>query len=172
LQSTASYDWSVSFTVEVSLATTDVFSAEALSAEINTELSSSKFLSDVMTDLGVVVTAVTVSSDVVVTTPAPTLVSTADEDSTSSVKSAGLSWWGILLIALGGSLFVACSAAAAVIVIRRGSYISCTSCAFLFSGGSNFKRFRLDNDDELNPLGEEYPTTFSGGSVLSHHNEL
>jgi len=172
LQSTASYDWSVIFTVEVSLATTDASSAEDLSAEIDTELSSSNFQSNVMTDLGVVVTAVSVSSDAVDTTPAPTPtftpVPTADTDS-ASLKAAGLSWWAILLIAVGGSLFVACSAAAVIIITRRGSSVSCRS---LFSGGSNFRKFVSDNDEELNPLGEQYPTTFSGGSVVSQHNEF
>jgi len=169
LQSVTSYDWSVSFTVEVSLATTDVFSAEALSAEINTELSSSTFQSNVMTDLGVVVTAVSASSDVVVTTPAPTPISTADEDSSSSVKAAGLSWWGILLIAVGGLLFVACSAAAVVLITRRSSNVSCGS---FFLGRSNFQKFLSDNNEELNPLGEDYPATFGAGSVLSQHHEF
>jgi hypothetical protein len=162
----------VIFTVEVSLATTDASSAEDLSAEIDTELSSSNFQSNVMTDLGVVVTAVSVSSDAVDTTPAPTPtftpVPTADTDS-ASLKAAGLSWWAILLIAVGGSLFVACSAAAVIIITRRGSSVSCRS---LFSGGSNFRKFVSDNDEELNPLGEQHPTTFSGGSVLSQHNEF
>ena len=169
LQSIASYTWSVTFTVEVPLSTADVSSAEGLSAENNTELSSTDLQSNVMTDLGVVVTAVSASSDVVVSSPAPTLVPSADKDSASSVNSAGLTWWIIALIAVGGSLFVACSAAAAVLMIRRGSRISCRS---FFSGGSNFQKFLLDHDEELYPLGGEYPSPFTGGSVLAQQHEF
>jgi hypothetical protein len=72
LQSTTTYDWTVGFTVEVSLAATGASSAEAFAAEIATELDSAAFEEHVAADLGVLITSVSASSAVVVANPRPT----------------------------------------------------------------------------------------------------
>jgi hypothetical protein len=185
LQSTTSYDWTVGFTVEVSLAATDAASAEAFKAEIATELDSPAFQSNVAADLGVLIKAVSASSAVVVATPRPTprptpLPSTAGPGGApgSGVKAAGLAGWAIALVVVGGFLFVACGAVAAIVCVRRGSggFARFGGGDFsrfsFFAVSSNFNKFRMEGLEEHNPLGEVYPTTVSGGSVIAQHNEL
>jgi hypothetical protein len=185
LQSTTTYDWTVGFTVEVSLAATGTASAEAFSTEIATELDSPAFQSNVAADLGVLIKAVSASSAVVVATPRPTprptpLPSTAGPGGApgSGVKAAGLAGWAIALVVVGGFLFVACGAVAAIVCVRRGSggFARFGGGDFsrfsFFAVSSNFNKFRMEGLEEHNPLGEVYPTTVSGGSVIAQHNEL
>jgi len=165
LQTPAAYEWTVEFKVEVSLAATDASSADELATEIGTDLSSNTFQAAVMTDLGVVVTSVSASSAVVTSPPTP-----------PSVKAAGLAWWAILLIAVFGALIVAAGAVAAVVCVRRGQgggdgflkHFSFASDSKL----SNFNKFQEEGQQEINPLGEDYPNTFTGGTATSKHNDL
>jgi hypothetical protein len=185
LQSTTTYDWTVGFTVEVSLAATGASSAEAFATEIATELDSAAFEANVAADLGVLITSVSASSAVVVATPSPTprptpLPSTAGPGGApgSGVKAAGLAGWAIALVVVGGFLFVACGAVAAIVCVRRGSGGFARfgggdfSRPSFFAVSSNFNKFRMEGREELNPLGDEYPTTFAGGSVIAQHNEF
>ena len=168
LQSVSTYDWTIKFKVEVSLASTDASSADDLAMEIGTDLSSNTFQAAVMTDLGVVVTSVSASSAVVTSAPTPVI-------ETSSVKAAGLAWWAILLIAVFGALIVAAGAVAAIMCARRGQGGEGLLKHFSFgysSESSNFDKFKEEGQQEINPLGEAYPATFTGGSVTGKHNDL
>jgi hypothetical protein len=40
------------------------------------------------------------------------------------------------------------------------------------SESSNFDKFKEEGQQEINPLGEAYPATFTGGSVTGKHNDL
>jgi hypothetical protein len=167
LQSTTTYDWTVGFTVEVSLAATDAASAEAFSAEIATDLNSAAFQANVAADLGVLITAVSASSAV---------VGGPGGAPGSGVKAAGLAGWAIALVVVGGFLIVACGAVAAIVRVRRGSGgiarfgVGDFSRLSFFAVSSNFNKFRMEDREEPNPLGEEYPSTFSGGSIIAQHN--
>ena len=87
---------------------------------------------------------------------------TASGGATTSVKAAGLAVWAIALIVVAGFLFVAASAAAGAVYVRRGG-----------GGGSNWNKFRMESaNKDLNPLGEEYPSSFVGGSMIAQHNEF
>ena len=79
-----------------------------------------------------------------------------------------------MLIVVFGALALAASSAATAIYVRRGQdggggVLKNFSFA-VSSETSNIDKFQKEGHLEMNPLGEDYPTTFTGGSVASKHN--
>jgi len=159
-QTIVTYDWSVECTVEVSLATTGAASVEDFAGEVGAELSSTTFQANVAVNLGVIIISVSATSTPVIV-PTPT--------SDTNVQSASLASWAIALIAGAGFVCLAGSALAGFMYIRRGDGGGGGGSCF----GSHWGKFRAEaGDEETNPLGVDYPKSFSGGSVLAQHDEL
>ena len=159
-QTIVTYDWSVECTVEVSLATTGAASVEDFAGEVGAELSSTTFQANVAVNLGVIIISVSATSTPVIV-PTPT--------SDTNVQSASLASWAIALIAGAGFVCLAGSALAGFMYIRRGDGGGGGGSCF----GSHWGKFRAEaGDEETNPLGVDYPKSFSGGSVLAQHDEF
>jgi len=161
LQVSTAYKWSVNFAVEASLSVTGASSPADFANKIGTALTSDAFKDSVSSNLGVVVTGISATTAVL---------------SSGLIKAAGLTWWAILLIVVFGALIVAAAAVAAVMRARRGQdssggFVKNFSFA-ISSETSNIDKFQMEGHQEINPLGEDYPNTFTGGSVTSRHNAL
>lgn len=166
LQTSSTYTWAISFTVQTSLSSTGASSADEFAKHISTELNSPSFQANVADDLGVEITSVSASTEV------------ADSGDSSSVKAAGLTWWAILLIVIASSIFVIGSAIA-MMYVRNSDQARSILGNFpsaIFSERRHFRNFLRDetHDElaEINPLGETYPETFSGGSMITRHDAL
>ena len=165
MQSITTYDWDVSCTVEVSLASTGYASVEEFTEDVETGLNSPTFQANVATDLGVVVVSLSASSTPMnVPTTTPTSHPDGSNDISNGVQSASLASWAIALIACAGFLCMAGAVLASVVYIRRGG----GGCF-----GGHWGKYRAEKgEDETNPLGVDYPPTFSGGSILAHHHDF